>query len=654
LQHGSPVLRKYQQQKKQESEMNSFRRGALIAGLLSFNIHALAIEGLRISVQCPDVVLGWPSNPGETYIVQWKQALESTNDWLTLTDFFPAATGTHWTSFVHSNQVQTGGATSQPSMALLDSDFSEPLAKPGDGSGSAVPLALYPPGFDLSLLLVLDPITGQWANGTNYTAPLTSSLPMAESSGAGAGGSQPQTGFYRVVRDDVHFWGLTNGAVLSGLVSFPIEFSVTSTDTIVGLSFYSSGFSLAGASQVGNAMEWDTTAMPNGTYTINAEVNFNRSSDTAFSGTGVTVSVSNVISFPNYFTHVYGNEMWIYAQTIPNAAYMIDIYDEDDNYLGSFGDYADGSGLISFLWDLTDGRGYTFDSTNFTGIFTVDTSSLLHVSQGVGPVPNGGPSSSAVAVENWVKEPNWSWGNSWAVACAPQGGGNLPTYTHNMMLGGPGGEDGGVNFQLVGFGATLSPGNNAYDYVFDINTNSDKTDFLTYLSNPAFRNCYFFGDGDATSFGSGRYNVLITLQDLRNTLGNTVSNLPGVGPLYAMKHPYRLVFIDACSSAKGNLSEGFGIPAFEVNTNYFRNPKLQSRAFVGYKEDISSSLGGNNWINRSLMLGWFFNDWYSGLPITNCVYNAKNDTHSTQTKMNASAVVYGAYDLRINTDTTIR
>ena len=87
------------------------------------------------------------------------------------------------------------------------------------------------------------------------------------------------------------------------------------------------------------------------------------------------MTVNNAISFPNYFSRVFGSQMWIYAATIPNASFSIDMYDENTNYLGTFADYADGSGIISFLWDLTDGSGNTFDSTNFLGVFTVDTSS---------------------------------------------------------------------------------------------------------------------------------------------------------------------------------------------------------------------------------------------------------------------------------------
>ena len=178
-----------------------------------------------------------------------------------------------------------------------------------------------------------------------------------------------------------------------------------------------------------------------------------------------------------------------------------------------------------------------------------------------GPSPDGPPPSTATATKYWWKEQGWAVGNGWAVACSPQAGDPYPYWTQQMMLGGPGGEDGGVNFTLADRGCTLSPGNNQYHYAFEMNNTTDKTNFLSYLADPNFRHCYFFGDGSATGFGSGRNNVLITLKNLGNTLGNAWSNNPALGQVWTTAHPFRLVFIDACSSAKGNLCEGFGIPA---------------------------------------------------------------------------------------------
>jgi hypothetical protein len=135
--------------------MKTITKGAIIGAalLLASNIHTFAIEGLTISVQCPNVILGWPSNPGENYIVQWRPTLDPSTPWVTLTNSLPADWTTNWTFFVHSNvfQCPTGGTNNisggggdgpppTPSMVsslASPSLTSELLAMPADGSGSA-------------------------------------------------------------------------------------------------------------------------------------------------------------------------------------------------------------------------------------------------------------------------------------------------------------------------------------------------------------------------------------------------------------------------------------------------------------------------------------------------------------------------------------
>ena len=82
--------------------------------LLAFSTHTFAIEGLKVSVRCPDVILRWPSVEGETYIVQYRQTVDTNSSWITLTNYLPADAGTNLTFFVHSNQVQcaSGGSGS--------------------------------------------------------------------------------------------------------------------------------------------------------------------------------------------------------------------------------------------------------------------------------------------------------------------------------------------------------------------------------------------------------------------------------------------------------------------------------------------------------------------------------------------------------------
>ena len=72
---------------------------------------SFAIEGLQIQVQCPNVVLSWPSVPGEVYIVRYQPAIGV--PWTNLTTSLSAASGST-TTFTHMNgapcpQVSGGG-----------------------------------------------------------------------------------------------------------------------------------------------------------------------------------------------------------------------------------------------------------------------------------------------------------------------------------------------------------------------------------------------------------------------------------------------------------------------------------------------------------------------------------------------------------------
>ncbi len=483
------------------------------------------------------------------------------------------------------------------------------------------------------------------------------------------------------MRDGVHIFGLTNGAVLSGAVQFPIEFALGSTDEISGVVFYDENNSpIIGATTGGSGnywtLTWNTAQSSNGSHNIYAEIDF--ASDAPAVSVPVSVTVNNIISFPNYFSQIYGSQMWVYAETIPNAAYQLDIYDENTNYLGTFNDYADSGGYISFLWDLTDGNGHTFGSTNFFGVFTVDTSSLsssLSVSQNVkagaqtspasfqttslpqktfgqkvqsyGVRPNAS-SSSTSAPQTWSKEPSWSPGNSWAIAYSPLNPNDSVSTLRitEMMVGGDGGEYGGVvsTIGFYGLGAPMSPGNVSQSSAFEMADASSRAQFLSYMAQSQYRHLYFFGHGSPSAFGTK--GSVIHYRDIQNALGNFIhSSKP------ALYHPYRLVFIDGCSAGSGNLCESFGIPAVTVSTNYFATLGVESRAFLGFK--TTTSFNPSQWTWRALMLGGFFNDWMRpGTPLQTCVGNAQAGVYSSgyQT-MDTSAVVFGAVDLTKGTHT---
>ena len=163
--------------------------GVVLLGLLfSITQHAHAIDGLQISLQCSNVVLSWPSGGGHNYIVEYRHTLSATDSWQTLTSAWPDS-GTNITVFVHSNILQNpscgcgGGTSSQVAMgassmatAVSAPVQTGPIAYPANDSGDAVPLALYPPNFDLTGFLIYDPLSGETVNGAGYTSQMLSPL----------------------------------------------------------------------------------------------------------------------------------------------------------------------------------------------------------------------------------------------------------------------------------------------------------------------------------------------------------------------------------------------------------------------------------------------------------------------------------------------
>lgn len=602
-----------------------------VALLFASAVNSHAIENLQVGIQSSNVVLSWPSTNIETYIVQYRSNLDTGSPWLTLTDNFPAS-DTNLTLFIHSNAVDYGYA----------------LTNGGGGGGSSG--GPMPPGI---------------TNGNG-------------------GGFIAGTGFYRVVRDGVHIYGMTNGVVLSGMMQFPIEFALASTDQIVGVTFYDENNSpIVGASAQGSSnywtLTWNTPMSFNGDYNIYAEIDF--ASDSPVISVPVPVTVSNVISLPNYFSQVFGSQMWIYAQTIPDAAYQIDIYDENTNYLGSFADYADSGGYISFIWDLTDGNGNAFDSTNFYGVFTVDTSSLSSLSSKMagtnekrtgisdfqsgsvpkktfsslvkakGVSPKAG-SSSAQANQLWVKEPKWTPNNNWVVAYGLFSSDTaLQEADVNMLTGGPGGEYGGVlgTLDQYGLNGNLSPGNSAQNgTVFTLQDQNTRTNLLNYLADSRYENFYFFGHGNTSLIGAYNHYVL-SYNDIATALVNIPLNTQ---IQHAAHHPYRFVVLDGCDTGAGIMSEAFAIPAITVNTNFFATAGLESRAFVGFKSWKVSNVQQSNWENYSGMTSSFLADWLvRHYDVQTCVNNAVNDVYAVGAKMDSSVVIYGAYDLNIGTRT---
>lgn len=182
-----------------------------LAILLAAASQTFSVPGLRIAVDCSDIVLSWPSTTGQTFLVEFRSTLDSATTWTELTNHYPASIGTN-TTFIHPERVpcstssfaggggESSGGTASPTVAS-DSSY-EVLVMPNSKSSVPVPLNLYPPGMDLSgyILIWPDGLIEEWSKefAEKYAIAQLEGRgePQTEN---GGGESSVDSGFYRVI-----------------------------------------------------------------------------------------------------------------------------------------------------------------------------------------------------------------------------------------------------------------------------------------------------------------------------------------------------------------------------------------------------------------------------------------------------------------------
>jgi len=95
---------------------------ALLALLWTQAQHVFAVTGTQLAIQGTDVVLRWPSHPGEIFIIGYRPTLDPSTPWTFLTTTLPAAVGSE-TTFTHSGAFQGGGG--QQMAAAFGGDFAQ-------------------------------------------------------------------------------------------------------------------------------------------------------------------------------------------------------------------------------------------------------------------------------------------------------------------------------------------------------------------------------------------------------------------------------------------------------------------------------------------------------------------------------------------------
>lgn len=244
---------------------------------LDFVTPTSAIENLKLRIHCPDVVLSWPSVEGESYIVQHRETLSTNTPWVTLTNSLPAESGTNFTTFTHSNRVDcppgqvfgmmsaSGGESSTLRVAsLLTVEQRRELKAAREAERLSALLekceleGRLPYDWELKNQPPLPPLPDEVrasilaARGSRLAESAELGIAEASLDGPpdpggendpqpedGGGTPEPGTGFYQVVRVGINWFGITNGTILSGKVTLPLEFGDPDTNRALAVVFLS-------------------------------------------------------------------------------------------------------------------------------------------------------------------------------------------------------------------------------------------------------------------------------------------------------------------------------------------------------------------------------------------------------------------------------
>lgn len=458
------------------------------------------------------------------------------------------------------------------------------MVKLASGSGSIVPLCIYPPGFDLTGFLILDPDTGEWASGDGYVVSLPA-LNRLQPNGPQPNDPQdddpppapPDPGFYRVVRVGPHLVGITNGTCLSGVCQIPVEVgssygqlvtvTLTENDSPIGDAIHVAPFELPVP-----LVTLDTTTMSNGPHDIAAIARWQVGGSTNEEVGGffeadcspVSITVSNEVLFPDWMPYFgeLDNTLLISAQSAHlDTDWTIDIYGANAGYIGTFAGHTyDGS--IYGWWDLTGPPPYYIQYTNEPWFqFKVST-------EYVDP-----PSPPSYKVTDpWPSPGGW-------VIVAQHAFDNIPD--HETLYE----EIDGfiIGAQASGYAVRPNPQDgHAYPLRFrETGADADWTAFKNALFHPLSRNLVYFGHGGPNGLGYDQGNTN------RSILACQIqTNLHTIPAGQTNRHGYRMVILDGCSTATGTLPESFGILHREnVPGVDYANASMRPSAFAGWSAD---------------------------------------------------------------------
>lgn len=636
--------------------MKTIGQAIIGAVALSFAaaIHSFAITNTAIAVSGTNLVLSWPSYGYEHYLIQYRQTLDPTDSWSTVTNDYPA-NSTNRSTFVmyglvplpDTNSV-TGNVNTNPppspdgvtgtTTGSSTTSTSELMVVPANGSGNAAPLILFPPGFNLSGYTIYDPTTGKSISGDGYTIPLsdgstasTSTTPLNNSSS-----DPPSTGFYRVFHIPDWLVDITN-YVFNGPTFIPVDYASPDApvDRVDNTTVLINGqptddavftsYPINGVTNWGVGIYFDR--FPNGTNTIQLLTTV-RESDTlndqtpymVFSNAPTVIDIENSIMFTNWSELILSNSYTFQAQSsVSNVNWEIDIYDVNNNLVNYQTGYS-ANGNISWTWNLTDTNGTSrlddSDPFFFPYITVTPSSSSPTQSGGIQPNASSGTSEWMPPLANqFPSEGDWLF--SWLDNFYDDGTSNYAGadyyYTNaiSQMEGGP-------TLWNIGFIPIPLKFGRVYSQT---NRDASWSTLQAWLESWNNRNLYYFGHGAPNAIGGD----ISTLDSSNNITGS--KSLPGSKAYLTSKWvhdnvtdnstwgpmPFRFVFLDGCDTANGGWPGAWGVPKQAETLSYYESAAntthARPSAFVGWNVEIGGSTAWGTVQNFWLFRQYWMANW---------------------------------------------
>jgi Bacterial Ig domain len=460
-----------------------------------------------------------------------------------------------------------------------------------------------------------------------------------------------------VADNPLNLSAVTNGAQFSGFIQIPILGLSPTLAQTPPIFLYVNG-SPAENSFVSQGADgqwlinWDTTYLTNGSYEIQASVQYNQmagigQTNEAF-GVQKTVQVNNPITFDK-LTTIFGNDLYITGTLADtNDTYDVYLYDPDGNLLVYATNVFAPNGQIGLEWDLTDGNGNQISFGNILAEF------YLHPQNdpnGIQPLddPNTPP------FPHWfLKEGIGSGEKVFSIAWGWDSYGSQFDNNESQLvqggavdiLGNP--ADNNAYLLLPGSNIPLS------DSTFRFDSPTDKTVLTQALKSSG--NFFWFGhSGGSVIMGQETHSYLDSF-DTQKLLGNYAALSSPKTPLQN-KHPYYFTVLLGCETYQPTWANAFGV-TFSANgttdsSASYENVGRQPNAFVGWTKLVflpsANDFSGLEHSEYENVVATLFGDWMAGYPLNSCMddFNATASSYGFTGSNGADSwQISGCYDLQ--------